>query len=144
MINFEELEKQTLHMSSLSDIAATPAYQEIKQMGMKAVPDLVREISTKPDIVITMLLSDITGENPFPKWVDGDVYAMSMAWVGWYGAKRLEKFGSNEKEETASAILKWVDAWVSNPVGSYSYDALNGLFLMTRDKINGYFLRHGK
>lgn len=30
--------------------------------------------------------------------------------------------------------LGWIDAWVSNPVGSYSVLALDGLFAMTRDR----------
>lgn len=32
-------------------------------------------------------------------------------------------------------FMRWVDSWVSNPVGSYSVDALDGLFGMTRDRI---------
>lgn len=34
-----------------------------------------------------------------------------------------------------SDVLGWVESWVSNPVGSYSVHALDGLFAMTRDKI---------
>lgn len=29
----------------------------------------------------------------------------------------------------------WVDTWISNPVGSYSVNALDGLFRMTREKL---------
>jgi predicted nucleic acid-binding Zn-ribbon protein len=32
-------------------------------------------------------------------------------------------------------FVRWVDSWVSNPVGAYSVCALDGLFGMTRDKI---------
>jgi len=32
-------------------------------------------------------------------------------------------------------FVRWVDSWVSNPVSSYSVNALDGLFGMTRDKI---------
>lgn len=32
-------------------------------------------------------------------------------------------------------FVSWVDAWVSNPVGSYSYPALAGLFSQTRENI---------
>lgn len=32
-------------------------------------------------------------------------------------------------------FVAWVDSWVSNPIGSYSVSALDGLFGMTRDKI---------
>ena len=37
--------------------------------------------------------------------------------------------------ERLRAFVGWVDSWVSNPVGSYSVSALDGLFGMTRDKI---------
>lgn len=33
------------------------------------------------------------------------------------------------------SFVDWVDSWVSNPVGSYSVAALDGLFGMTRDQI---------
>ncbi len=39
-------------------------------------------------------------------------------------------------DREAEDILDWVETWVSNPVGSYSVYALDGLFAMTRDKIN--------
>lgn len=32
-------------------------------------------------------------------------------------------------------VVGWVDSWVSNPAGSYSTAALDGLFAMTRDRI---------
>ena len=38
--------------------------------------------------------------------------------------------------ERLRSIIDFVDSWVSNPVGAYSVDALNGLFSMTRDRIN--------
>jgi hypothetical protein len=34
------------------------------------------------------------------------------------------------------AVLDFVESWVSNPVGAYSIHALDGLFALTRDKIN--------
>ena len=38
--------------------------------------------------------------------------------------------------ERLRGIIGFVDSWVSNPVGSYSVEALNGLFGMTRNRIN--------
>ena len=32
-------------------------------------------------------------------------------------------------------FVRWVDAWVSYPVGAYSVSTLDGLFCMTRDRI---------
>lgn len=50
-----------------------------------------------------------------------------------------------ELEAAISALLderdalvdfaSWVDSWVSNPVTSYSVDALDGLFGLTRDRL---------
>ena len=38
--------------------------------------------------------------------------------------------------ERLRAVVGFVDSWVSNPVGAYSVQALDGLFAQTRDKIN--------
>lgn len=46
----------------------------------------------------------------------------------------LTKLGDGEIERL-KAVVGWVDSWVSNPVGSYSVYALDGLFRTTRDKI---------
>lgn len=37
--------------------------------------------------------------------------------------------------ERQAEVIRWVEAWVTNPVGAYSVSALDGLFGMTRDKI---------
>jgi hypothetical protein len=37
--------------------------------------------------------------------------------------------------ERLREFVGWVESWVSNPVGSYSVAALDGLFSMTRDRI---------
>jgi hypothetical protein len=41
-------------------------------------------------------------------------------------------------------VVDWVDTWVSNPVGSYSVAALDGLFAMTRDRIAALTDENGK
>ena len=41
----------------------------------------------------------------------------------------------NAEKERLQEFVNWVDSWVSNPVGSYSVSALDGLFGMTRDRI---------
>lgn len=38
-------------------------------------------------------------------------------------------------------FVAWVDTWVSNPIGSYSYPALAGLFSQAKEKIA--ILTHG-
>lgn len=40
-------------------------------------------------------------------------------------------------------FVAWVDAWVSNTVGSYSYPALAGLFSQTQERIRLLSLSNG-
>lgn len=39
------------------------------------------------------------------------------------------------ENERLREFVTWVDTWVSNPVGSYSVAALDGLFSVARDRI---------
>lgn len=41
----------------------------------------------------------------------------------------------NEIIRRQKDVIDWVESWISNPVGSYSVAALDGLFAMTRDRI---------
>jgi hypothetical protein len=41
---------------------------------------------------------------------------------------------SRERDE-ARDVAAWVETWVSNPASAYSVSALDGLFAMTRDRI---------
>jgi len=47
---------------------------------------------------------------------------------GAYSAARQEAKQLRE-------FVAWVDTWISNPIGSYSYPALSGLFSQAREKI---------
>ena len=47
-----------------------------------------------------------------------------------------EALGKKQVEnERLREFVGWIDSWVSNPVGSYSVAALDGIFGMTRDRI---------
>ena len=50
-----------------------------------------------------------------------------------------EAFSENVRLTAENArlrsVVSYVDTWVSNPVSSYSVMALDGLFLLTRDRI---------
>lgn len=46
--------------------------------------------------------------------------------------------------EALRDFVAWVDTWVSNPVGAYSVDALNGLFGMARDRIAALAAKDGR
>lgn len=51
--------------------------------------------------------------------------------------KDILKENRQDREEIKRlwTFVDWVDSWVSNDVASYSTDALNGLFMLTLDKI---------
>lgn len=39
-------------------------------------------------------------------------------------------------------LVRWVETWVSNPIGAFSVSALDGLFAMTRDRITALYRDH--
>ena len=83
---FEELTEQwreaTCFLSSLTDIVAHPAYQRIIGMGREAIPLLLDELKRQPDHLFWALKA-ITGEDPVPAAMRGDIRAMSEAWLAW-------------------------------------------------------------
>lgn len=52
---------------------------------------------------------------------------------------RADKAEASLRE--AVEVIGWIDAWVSNPVGSYSVSALSGLFSVTRERINAFLAK---
>lgn len=43
-----------------------------------------------------------------------------------------------QRLDEALGVINWIDAWISNPVGAYSVDALAGLFAQARDRIRAF------
>jgi hypothetical protein len=83
---FQELVRQwkeaTLFVSSITDMAMQPAYQQIIGMGKDALPLLVEELRLEPDHWFWALQA-ITGVNPVPAQDRGDVAKMTQAWLAW-------------------------------------------------------------
>ena len=69
-------------MSSTTDIAMLPSYQQIVGMGEIAVPLILRELETEPAQWFWALRA-ITGENPVPPESRGRVREMTQAWIEW-------------------------------------------------------------
>ena len=74
--------KATMFQSSAHQMATHPSYQEIIGIGRDAVPFLLQELERSPDHWFWALRS-ITGIDPVPPKVRGNVRAMADAWLEW-------------------------------------------------------------
>jgi hypothetical protein len=72
----------TLLLSSVTDMAMHPTYQQIIGMGREALPLLIEELRQEPDHWFWALQA-ITGVNPVPASDRGDVTRMTQAWLAW-------------------------------------------------------------
>ena len=85
-IRFHRLKKQweaeTEFLSSVSDIAMNPAYQQIIGMGSVAIPFILRAMSQKQGQWFWALKS-ITNEDPVKPKHRGVVMEMTKAWIQW-------------------------------------------------------------
>ena len=68
--------------SSAAQLAAHSAYLRIIGMGERAVPLILRELSTTPDHWFVALHS-ITGANPVSEHARGRLNKMAEAWITW-------------------------------------------------------------
>lgn len=90
----QEWEADTAMLSSITEIAMHPAYQQIIGMGPLAVPLILNEMEMKFGHWFWALKS-ITGEDPVPPEKKGKMKEMTEAWLFWgheqgyLGARRL-------------------------------------------------------
>lgn len=78
----DEWRQETALTSSMSEIVLNAAYQRIIGMGWAAVPLIMEELSRSPDHWFWALRS-ITGANPVAPDQEGDLDAMTQAWLRW-------------------------------------------------------------
>ena len=78
----ERWQAATGHLSSITQAAMHPAYQQIIGMGPDVVGLLLEELTRQPDHWFWALQS-ITGENPVPPPDQGTVPKMAAAWLAW-------------------------------------------------------------
>ena len=69
-------------LSSPTRKAAHPAYQQIIEMGERAIPLILQDMQIHPGHW-SMALQEITGENPVPKAASGHVTQVANAWTEW-------------------------------------------------------------
>ncbi len=78
----QEWRTQTRYHSSLTEMVTHPAYQRIIGMGADAIPLMLQELVREPNHWFWALKS-ISGEDPVPDEIRGDIEAMSRAWLDW-------------------------------------------------------------
>jgi hypothetical protein len=74
--------EETSHLSSSTQMAAHPAYQEIIALGPEVVPLLLRDLAREPDHWFTALKT-LTGANPVDPADRGRIDKMAEAWLKW-------------------------------------------------------------
>lgn len=73
-------------MSSVTTMVLHPAYQQIIALGPRAIPLLLRELDRELDHWF-WALRVLTGENPVPTGIRGNMAAMREAWLAWGRSK---------------------------------------------------------
>jgi hypothetical protein len=74
--------------SSVTKIANDPAYREIIEMGKPALPFILAALEAEPDFWFAALRR-ITGENPITPAIQGDLHAITEAWLRWARANHV-------------------------------------------------------
>lgn len=69
-------------ISSITEIALNPSYQEIIGMGTKVIPLILMELQNEPDYWFWALKA-ITGADPVGPDQRGDLGQMTQAWLEW-------------------------------------------------------------
>jgi hypothetical protein len=68
--------------SNPDTLMAHPAFQSLVAIGWDAVPQLLREVESRPSLLV-WALHEITGENPVPPSAGGRFREMATAWAQW-------------------------------------------------------------
>lgn len=78
----EDWRKSRGPVSSVTQMAMNPSYQQIVGMGKDALPFILRELNREPDHWFWALKA-ISGIDPVPENSRGDIEEMAKAWIGW-------------------------------------------------------------
>lgn len=84
---FQELATQwkaaTRYRSNTRSLQNHPVYQELVALGEPVIPLILAELERESSVSWITLLTAITGENPVPPALAGQVDAMVRAWLDW-------------------------------------------------------------
>lgn len=83
----EWLDATSIHSTGI--IFLHPAYKRILEMGLEAVPLVLRRIAAHPGPLM-QALSDILGESPVKPQNRGNVNAMARDWVEWADRRGIQ------------------------------------------------------
>lgn len=78
----DEWERERPRGVDIEQMTSHPAYRQIIDMGMPAVPWLLRRLEQRPGHWFTAL-NRITGAQPVPPKSQGNLKAMAEAWLNW-------------------------------------------------------------
>lgn len=78
---------ETLTESSIDVALSNEAFKRIVEIGQPAVPLIVEEIKTRPDLLVAALTL-ITGEDPVRPDERGNMVSMATGWIDWYDRNR--------------------------------------------------------
>lgn len=78
----EKWKVETLYTSSGTEIISNSAYRKIIDIGLMAVPWIIRELK-KSDDHWFYALEKITGENPIKEQNIGKIKEMKNDWINW-------------------------------------------------------------
>lgn len=78
----EKWERETINMSSMTDMFNHPSYRAIVDLGHIAVPMLLERLKSDPDYWFAAL-SSITGTDPVQPKDAGNLDRMAAAWLEW-------------------------------------------------------------
>jgi hypothetical protein len=80
--------EETKFMSSVDDIVLHPAHLQILGMGPRVIPLIVRELQREPGHWFVALKA-LSGRDPVPDRLRGDVAGMAWAWINWAAANGI-------------------------------------------------------
>ncbi len=78
----EQWKSESAHLSSLTEMAMLPSFQQIIGLGPEAVPLILQQLKEDPDYWFWALQA-ITGQDPVPPEVRGRLQEMTDAWLRW-------------------------------------------------------------
>jgi hypothetical protein len=73
----------TRYRSNTQALRNQPIYQELVAMGEPVIPLILAELDQESNVSWFTVLAAITGENPVPPELAGQVDAMARAWIDW-------------------------------------------------------------
>jgi hypothetical protein len=69
--------------SSPSEILTLPISRRLRECGKLAIPAIIRDLYREPSLLV-LLAKEITGVDPVPGEIRGNIRKMSEVWVSWY------------------------------------------------------------